>query len=82
MQNEVATGVKQAMKDGKRSQEVKKNGGESQLSSEFDLNRVEALDARVAKLEKLIVEMKAARANKLLGSQNIEAIKEVDRYGP
>ena len=83
MQKQVATGVKTAMEDENKSEEeLKENGGESQLSSEFNLNRVKALDARVAKLEKLIAEMKAARANRLLGNQKIKAIKEEHPYDP
>ena len=83
MQNEVAIGVKHAMEDGKRSEDVKENGGKSHIKShEFDLDRVEALNARVAKLEKLIAELKGARANRLLGRHKTKAIKEVHHYGP
>ena len=63
------------MEDEKKNEEVKENAGENEVCSEFDLDRVKALDARVAKLEKLIAETKAARDNKILGNQNIIAIK-------
>ena len=83
MQNKFATSVKHAMEDRKTSEEVKEKGGESHIkSSEFDLDRVGALDAQVAKLEKLIAELKAVKDDRLLGRQKTEAIKEVHPYGP
>lgn len=72
MQNPVATGVETSKEDKKNSEEerVKENIGERRVRSEFDLDRVKALEACVAKLVSLVAELKAARANRLFRKGN------------